>query len=293
MSSPPDGSGVAALVAELDVRRHLRVALVTAVGFSLAVFVLFAYLPGTAYPLPYWGALSFVLAFAVFVLVATALVARAAYRRTLAETGGERRRSPYAAAVVVGAVGWVGVEVALATGTVPPRPVAVLVAALVSTSFLAAALAAVGLWVVVSLSLSHRWRPAPGALGAGIYTTVVVGPAAPCAVGSACPGSPVGLALLVATGDPGVVPAGYATAVIVAGLAIGGSLVTLDAAPPHGFLAGAVAGLAALPVVAASAGDPGLLRTGGPTLPLALGVVGAVGGAATVSLRQWHTGGRG
>jgi hypothetical protein len=203
----PDRPGVAALVAELEVRRHARTALVVGVGVALAVFVLFAYLPGTEGSILYWAGLAFVLASAVFGVIATVLVGREAYRRTLAVNGIEPgRRSPTTLAVVFGLAGWVLVPVAATLAVDAPGPGFRLAVALSTGGFVVLVVGGLGLKLVGALSLTHAWRPPEAVAGAVVYTALLAAPAVGCPSGGPCLGTPDGRP----RGRPvdGAVPAG-------------------------------------------------------------------------------------
>lgn len=284
----PDRPGVAALVAELDVRRHVRVALAVGVAFAILVFVLFAYLPGTDESLLYWASLTFVLAFAVFGLVASVLVGSAVYRRTLAVAGIEPgRRSPSTLAVLVGLLGWVIVPVAATLAVDQPTEGFRLGVALLTSGFVALVVGGLGLKFVGALSVTHRWRPPEAVAGAVVYTVLVAAPAVACPSGGPCLGTPNELVASGAALDPGAVAPAYVIVTLGGGLLVGVGLALRDAAPPHGFFAGAVAAISALPVVAAATGDPAVVRTTALYLPVLLGTVGACGGALVIAARSW------
>jgi hypothetical protein len=178
----PDRPGVAALVAELEVRRHVRTGLLVGGGFAIAVFALFAYLPGTQESLLYWVALTFVLGSAVSGLVTTGLIAQAAYQRTLAvndlESAGP---SSTTLAVVVGLLGWVlvpvaatlafdevtgGLAIALGRTTAPgPAGGLTLLVSVVTGAFAVVTIGGLGVGLVSALSLvrarrrADRWVP--------------------------------------------------------------------------------------------------------------------------------------
>ena len=280
----PDRPGVAALVEELEVRRHVRNGIAVGAAVAAAVFLLFAYLPGTEESLLYWAALSFVLASAVSGLVTTVLVARAAYRRTLSVNGIDPgRRSPTTLAAVFGLLGWVSVSVVAALALERPPAGLRLLVALVTAGFVAVVVGALGLKLVVALSLSHEWRSPEAAAGAAAYTALVAGPAVGCPSGRFCLGTPGGLAGAVVGLDPAAVPAAYAVVALGGGVLVGALLARRGAAPPHGFLAGIVATVSSLPVVAAASGDPAAVRTAALYLPILLGGTCAAGGAVVVA----------
>lgn len=283
----PDRPGVAALVAELEVRRHVRNATVAGVAFALAVFLLFAYLPGTEESLLYWGALAFVLAFAASGLIATVLLGHAAYRRTRAVGDVEPgRRSPTTLAVLVGLLGWVllPVSVTLAFDRVGPG-FELAVATLVG-GFVVLVVGGLGLRLVTALSLTHEWRPRAAAAGAVAYTALVAAPAVGCPSGGPCLGTPEQLVAATLGVDPGAVAPAYAAVALGGGLLLGGVLGARGAAPPHAFFAGCVASVAGLPVVAAASGEPAVVRTTALYLPVVLGSVAAVGGGVVYALRE-------
>lgn len=283
----PDRPGVAALVEELEVRRHARSGLVTGAVVAAVVFLVFAYLPGTEESIVYWAALAVVLATGVAGLVTTVLVARAAYRRTrsVQDVAGSGR-SPATLAVVVGVLGWVLVPVATALLLEAATPGVRLVVALATGGFVALAVGGLGLRLVVALSLTHEWRPGAGLAGAVAYTAVVAVPAVGCPSAMGCLGTPDSLVVAVLGFAPGAVATAYLAVVVVGGLLVGGGLGLYGAAPSHGFAAGVVAAIAALPVVAAASGDPGVVGTTALYLPVLLGAVGAVGGAAALVARS-------
>lgn len=283
----PDRPGVAALVAELDVRRRVRVALVAGAGVALAVFLLFAYLPGTDESLLYWASLAFVLASAVAGLVASVLVAAAAYRRTVAVAGLEPgRRSPTTLAVLVGLAGWVLVPVAAAIAVDRPSAGVRLGVALLTSGFVALVSGGLGVKLAGALSVTHRWRPPAAVAGAVAYTALVAGPAVGCPAGGPCLGTPDELVATAVGLDPGATAPAYALVALGGGLLVGVALALRDAAPPHGFFAGAVAAIATLPVVAAATGDPAAVRTTALYLPLVLGAAGACGSALVLAARS-------
>ncbi|WP_254839830.1 DUF7536 family protein [Natronomonas marina] len=283
----PDRPGVAALAEELEVRRHARSGLLAGAAIAAAVFVIFAYLPGTDESLLYWGALSFVLATAVAGLVTTLLVARAAYRRTLSVNGIDPgRRSPSTLAVLIGLLGWALVPVVATLAVERPSGGFRLLVALVTGGFVALAVGGLGLRVAVALSLSHEWRPREAAAGAVVYTALVAAPAVGCPSGGACLGTPDGLVAAVVGLDPAAVSTVYAAVVLAGGFLVGAALGVRGAAPPHGVVAGVVAAIATLPLVAAASGDPAVVRSTALYLPVLLGTVGGVGGAVVVGIRS-------
>ena len=283
----PDRPGVAALVAELEVRRHVRNAAIAGVAFALAVFLLFAYLPGTDESLLYWGGLTFVLAFAVAGLVATVLLSYAAYRRTLAVNGVDPgRRSPTTLAVVFGLLGWVLVPVAVTLAFDRVGPGFELAVATVTGGFVVLVVGGLGLRLVTALSLSHEWRPLDGAVAAVAYTALVVAPAVGCPSGGPCLGTPERLVAATVGLDLGAVAPAYAALALGGGLLLGVGLGIRGAAPPHGFFAGVVAAVAALPVVAAATDDPAVVRTTALYLPVVLGAVPALGGGVVYAARD-------
>ena len=282
----PDRPGVAALVAELEVRRHVRTAAVAGIGFALVVFLLFAYLPGTDESLLYWASLSFVLAFAVVCLVAVVLVGRAAYRRTLSVNGIEPGgRSPTTVVALIGLLGWVVVPVVATLAVAVPSDAFRLTVALVTSGFVVLFVGSLGVKLVAALSLEHAWRPLDAAVGAVAYTVVVAAPAVGCPSGGACLGTPDQLVAATLALDSSLVAPAYATVVVVGGLLVGFGLGVRGTAPPHGFFAGVVAAMSTLVVVAAATGEPSAVRSTALYLPVLLGTVGAVGGAISVTLR--------
>ena len=281
----PDRPGVAALVAELEVRRHVRNAAIAGAGFALAVFLLFAYAPGTEESLLYWASLAFVLAFAVTGLVATVLLSYAAYRRTLAVSGAEPgRRSPTTLTVVFGLLGWVLVPVAVTLAFDRVTEGFALVVATVTGGFVVLVVGGLGLRLVTALSLSHEWRALDGAVAAAAYTALVAGPAIGCPSGGPCLGTPDRLVAATVGLEFGAVGPAYAAVVLGGGSLLGVVLGLRDAAPPHGFFAGIVAAVAALPVVAAATRDPSVVRVTALYLPVVLGTVAAVGGGVVYAL---------
>jgi hypothetical protein len=279
----PDRPGVAALIAELEVRRHVRTAVIAGIGFAALVFLLFAYLPGTDESLLYWGSLTVVLAFAVGCLVAGVLVGRAAYRRTLSVNGIEPgRRSPTTLAAVLGLLGWVIVPVVATLAVEIPGEGFRLTVALLTSGFVVLVVGSLGLKLVAALSLSHVWRPLDAAVGAVAYTALVALPAVGCPSGGPCLGTPNRLVAAVLALDPTLVSSVYAGGVLVGGLLIGFVLGLRGAAPPHGFFAGVVASMSTLIIVAATTADPTALRSTALYLPILLGTTGALGGAVAV-----------
>lgn len=279
----PDRPGVAALVAELEVRRHARTAIGAGVAFALLVFVLFAYLPGTEESLLYWASLAFVLAFAVAGLVASLLVANAAYRRTLDVGDVDPVRSPTTLAVLVGTVGWVGVPLAATLAVDRPTPGFRLGVALLTAGFVVLVVGGIGLKLVGALSVTHRWRPTAAAVGAVVYTLLIAAPAVACPSGGPCLDTPDRLVAATVGLDPGAVAPAYAAVAVGGGLLVGVGLALRDAAPPHGFFAGVVAAGSSLPIVAAATGDPAVVRTTALYLPIVLGTAGACGGALVIA----------
>jgi len=284
----PDRPGVAALVAELEVRRHVRTAAVAGIGFAALVFLLFAYLPGTDESLLYWASLSFVLAFAVVCLVAVVLVGRAAYRRTLSVNGIEPGgRSPTTVAALLGLLGWVVVPVVATLAVNVPSDAFRLTVALLTGGFVVLFVGGLGIKLVAALSLDHAWRPLDAAIGAAAYTAVVALPAVGCPAGGACLGTPDRLVAATVALDSSLVAPAYAGVVVVGGLLVGVALGLRGAAPSHGFFAGVAAAMSTLVVVAAATGQPSAVRSTALYLPVILGAVGAVGGAvATVGRRK-------
>jgi hypothetical protein len=280
----PDRPGVAALVEELEVRRHARTALVVGVAFAAMVFLLFAYLPGTEESLVFWAGLSFVLAFSVFGLVATVLVGIAAYRRALEVRGREPgRRSPSTLAIVFGLLGWVLVPVAATLAFDAPAEGLRLAVALVTSGFVALTAGGIGLRIIGALTLEHVWRP-PEAIGGAVgYTLVVAAPAVGCPSGGTCLGTPDSLVAATVGLQVGAVTPAYAAVALGGGALVGLALGIRGVSPPHGFFAGAVAALSVLPIVAAASGVPDVVRTTALYLPFVLGTVAAVGNAAGIA----------
>ena len=275
-SDRPERPGVAAVVTELNVERHARIALPIAVAFSALVFLFFAYLPGTDEPLSYWLGLTVVLAFSVFVLLVVALSLRTAYRRVTEETDEAGGRSPTTIALLVGILGWIAVPLVAGLSPAAASPEQHLPVAVLGASFAALAVGALGTKIVVATSVDHDWRPWPAAVGAVVYTVLVAIPS----IGGPVPrlGTPDGLVATIAGGTAAADPV-YLATVGGGGLLVGAWLSLQDAPPSHGFVAGTVAAISVLPIVAAATGDPTAVRTSGFYLPVILGTVGAVGGA--------------
>jgi hypothetical protein len=283
----PDRPGVAAIVAELEVRRHVRTAVVVGVVFALAVFVLFAYLPGTDESLLYWTGLTFVLASAVVGLVATVLVGHAAYRRTLEVNDIDPgRRSPTKLAIAFGLLGWVLVPVVVTLAFERPNEGFRLVVALLTSGFVVLVVGALGLKLTTALSLTHEWRPFDAAVGAVAYTALVAGPALGCPSGGFCLGTPNTLVAATVGVDPAAVAPAYALVALGGGLLVGIALGFRSVTPPNAFFAGIVATVATLPVVAAATGSPETVRSTALYLPILLGGVAALGSAIVVAVRD-------
>lgn len=283
----PDRPRVGALVAELEVKRHVRTALVVGVAFALVVFVLFAYLPGTDESLLFWAGLTFVLASAVAGLVGTVLVGRAAYRRTLEVDGIEPgRRSATTLALVFGLAGWILVPVAATLVFDRPNEGFRLAVALVTSGFVVVVVGSLGLKLVAALSLTHEWRPLDAALASVGYTTLVAVPAVGCPTGGFCLGTPDHVVTASVGLDATAVSPAYALTTVGGAVVVGAALGFRGATPTNGFLPGAVAALSTLPVVAAAAGDPSVVRSTALYLPMVLGLVGAVGCALALVLRR-------
>jgi hypothetical protein len=280
----PDRPGVAALVAELEVRRHARTALAVGVGFAAVVFLLFAYLPGTDESLVFWAGLSFVLAFSVFGLVATVLVGIAAYRRALEIRGREPgRRSPSTLAIVFGLLGWVLVPVVATLAFDVPSESLRLAIALLTSGFVALTVGGIGVRAVGALTLEHVWRPPEALVGAIVYTAVVAAPAVGCPSGGTCLGTPDSLVAATVGLQASAAPPAYAVVALGGGAVIGVGLGLREASPPHGFFAGTVAALSVLPIVAAASGESEVVRSTALYLPVVLGVVATVGNAAGIA----------
>lgn len=280
----PDRPGVTALIAELNVRRHARVAVGVGIGFALLVFVLFAYLPGTDESILYWASLTFVLAFAASVLVAAVLVGQAAYRRTRELNDTEPgTRSATTLAILFGALGWLLVPVIAAVALGRLSPEQQLSVALLSAGFAAVVVGGLGLKLVGALSLSHEWRPQSALVGAIVYTALV---AAPAVAPTARLGTPNELVTAVVGLDPTAVAPTYAAVTLGGGFLLGAALALRSAAPPHGFFAGVVAAVSVLPIVAATTATPEVVRTTGLYLPVLLGTVSAAGGGVVIAARS-------
>ncbi len=281
----PERPGVAALLVELNVRRHVRVSLAIGIAVGVGIFLLFAYLPGAEYPLSYWLALTFVLSFAVFALVASVLVARTAYR-TVRDPTADRSRSPATLAIVLGVAGWALVPLFATIAFGPLSAAERLGVALVVAGSLSAIVSGIGWRLVTSLSLSYAPNRRLAAVGALAYTLLVVGPGVGCLSGGTCFGTPDGLTAAIVGLDPAAVPTAYAVVVLGGGAAVGGALVAAGGAPPHGFLGGIVAAIVSLPIVAAITATPELVRAAGVYLPAVLGTAGAAGGAVVILIRD-------
>lgn len=280
----PDRPGVAALVAELEVRRHARTALAVGIGFAAVVFLLFAYLPGTDESLVFWAGLSFVLAFSVFGLVATVLVGIAAYRRALEVRGREPgRRAPSTLAIVFGLLGWVLVPVAATLAFDVPSKGFRLAIALLTSGFVALTVGGIGVRIVGALTLEHVWRPPEAAVGAIVYTIAVAAPAIGCPSGGFCLGTPDSLVAATVGLQASAAAPTYAVVALGGGAVVGVGLGLRGASPPHGFFAGAVAALSVLPTVAAASASPDIVRMTALYLPVILGTVAAVGNAAGIA----------
>lgn len=279
----PDRPGVAALVSELEIQRHVRTALVTGIAFSLLVFVLFAYIPGTDESLLYWAALTFVLGFAVFGLVATVLVARAAYRRTLDVTGIDPGpRSPTTLAIVFGLLGWILLPVTATLAFDRLTPDLRLVVALLTGGFVVLVVGGLGLKLVAALSLRHEWQPVAAIVSAVLYTGLVAVPAVGCPADGFCLGTPDELAVAILSFDTTLVAPAYAVTALLGGAIVGFGVGLRGAGPAHGFFGGVVATASTLPVVAAATGDPEIVRTTALYLPVILGAAGTFGGAVAL-----------
>lgn len=288
----PDRPGVAALLAELEVRRHLRTALAFGVGFALLVFVLFPYLPGTDESLLFWAGLTFVLASAVAGLVGTVLVGRAAYRSTLdvndIESG---RRSATTFALVFGLAGWILVPVTATLVFDRPTQGFRLAVALVTSGFVVLVVGSIGLKLVAALSLTHEWQPLDAALASVGYTMLLAIPAVGCPTGGFCLGTPDQVVAATVGLDATAVSFAYALVAVGGVLAVGAVLGVRGATPTNGFLPGVVATLSTLPVVAAAAGDPSVVRSTALYLPIVLGLVGAFGSVLALVVRRRVPGG--
>lgn len=283
----PDRPGVAVLLAELEVRRHVRTALAVGVGFALVVFVLFAYLPGTDESLVFWAGLTFVLASSVAGLVGTILVARAAYRRTLDVNGIEPgRRSSTTLAFLFGLAGWVLVPVSVTLVFDRPNEGLRLAVALVTSGFVVLVVGSLGLKLVGALSLTHTWRPRETSVAGVFLTAVVALPAVGCPTGGLCLGTPDQLVAATFGFDASAVSPAYGLLTLGGALVLGAALGGRGATPPNGFLPGVVAVLSTLPIVAAASGDPSVVRSTAFSLPMVLGGVGAVGCALALVVRR-------
>lgn len=277
---------MAALIEELEVRRHARHGLATGVAVALLVFLLFAYLPGTEETLWYWAALSFVLASAVAGLVTTVLVARAAVRRTRSVHDIERQRSPATLSVLVGLVGWLAVPVAAAVLLDRPGAGVRLVVALATGSFVGLAVGGLAVRLAEALSITHAWRPRAAAAGAVAYTAVLAAPAAGCPAGGSCLDTPDRLVAAVVGLDPGAVAPSYVAVVATGGLAVGAAIGLRGATPANAVASGGVAAVATLPIAAATAGDPDTVRTTALYLPVLAGGLAGIGAAAVLAARS-------
>jgi hypothetical protein len=286
----PDRPGVAALLDELEVRRHARSGVATGVGVAAVVFLVFAYLPGTAESLWYWAGLSVVLATGLAALVTTVLVARAALQRTRAVHDIERdRRSPATRAFLVGLGGWLVVSVAATLLLDRPDAGLRLVVAALAGGFLAVATGGLAVRVAVALSISHVWRPRAVAAAAVGDTAVLAAPAVGCPSGGPCLDTPDRLVAAVAALDPTGVAAAYLAVVVVGSLAVGAALGWRGASPPNAVAAGGIAAVAMLPLTAAAAGGPGVIRTTAVYLPVVTGTVSAIGAAAALAASSPRT----
>lgn len=283
----PDRPGVAALVAELEVRRHVRTALAVGVAFALVVFVVFAYLPGTDESLLFWVGLTVVLASAVAGLVGTVLVARAAYRRTLEVHGIEpSRRSATTLAFGFGLAGWVLVPVAATLVFARPSEGLRLAVALVTSGFVVLVVGSIGIKLVAALSLTHEWRPLDATVASVGYTTLVALPAVGCPAGGFCLGTPNQVVAATVGFDATAISPAYALVTVGGALVVGGVLGIRGATPTNGFLPGAVAALSTLPVVAAATGEPSVVRSTALYLPMVVGLAGAFGCGLALVVRR-------
>jgi len=280
----PDRPGIAALLDELEVRRHACRGVATGFGVAAVVFLVFAYLPGTEESLWYWAGLSVVLATGLAALVTTVLVARAALQRTRAVHDVERdRRPPATRAFLVGVGGWLVVSVAATLILDRPDAGIRLVVAALAGGFLALATGGLAVRVAVALSISHDWRPRAVAAAAVVHTAVLAAPAVGCPSGGPCLDTPNRLVAAVTGLDPSGLAAGYLAVVVVGGLAVGAALGWRGLSPPNAVAAGGIAAVAMLPLAAAAAGDPGVIRTTAVYLPVLAGTVSGIGAAAALA----------
>jgi len=274
---------VAALVAELEVRRHARTGLAVGVVVAVAVFGLFAYLPGTEESLLFWAALAFVLASAVAGLVTTVLVARAAVRRTWAVHDVEPRRSPATVAVLVGLLGWVAVPVVSTLVIERPGAGVELLFALATGGFVSLVTGGLTVRAAAAFSVTHTWRPRATAVAAVAETGLLAAPAVGCPSGGPCLDTPDRLVAAVVALDPAAVAVSYAMVVAVGGLAVGVRLGVRGITPSNAVAAGVVAAIATLPLAAAASGDPAAVRTTALYLPVLTGGLSGIGAAAALA----------
>lgn len=273
----PERPGVAAIVAELDVRRHALTALAVALIISAVVFLRYVYLPGTEEPVAFWFGLSFVLAFGVFVLVLVGLVARTAYRRTRsADDSAGSGFSPTSIALLVALAGWIGIPVFLTIvsaadpTTLDELPILHLVWASSGTLVVGS----VGIRLVSVFSVDHRWHLGDATLASITYSAVVFVPS----VGDPLPrlGTPDSLVASPFHVAVGVDPL-YAITVLGGGVVIGAILALGGVPASHAVVAGTVATVSTLPIVAATTTDSSTVRTTSLFLPVVLGSAGLLG----------------
>ncbi len=282
----PESVEMTPIATDLNVRRHLRRAVATGITVAFAVFVVFAYLPGTDESLLYWGGLAVVLAFAISGLVATVLILHAVYRQTQRATAldRDRRPSPPMLAVVSGLVGWIAIPV-LATIVVEQPTTAVrLGVALLTGEAIILVVGGLGIRFTEALTLDHTWRPRAALLAAITYTVILAAPAVGCGSNGLCLGTPDRLVAAVLGVNSGLAPLAYLVISLGVGIGIGSGLAVRDVSPSHGFFAGSIAAASTLPLVAATSTDPGVVRTTALYLPLLLGTISAVAGAVVFRL---------
>lgn len=236
----------------------------------------------------YWLGLTFVLAFAVFVLVLVGLVARTAYRRTREDhptDGGGL--SPPTIGFVVGLMGWIAVPVFLAigTGTESTSLVGHHVVLLVQGFFGAILVGSVGVHVAAAVSIHHRWYPGEAAIASIAYSAVLFIPS----IGGPIPrlGTPHELLAPLLGAGIAIDPL-YAVSVLGGGFAIGAILSFRGIPASHSVVAGTVAAVAVLPIVAATSGESNIVRMSSIYLPIVLGSVG-VFGAGVVRMGRFFT----
>jgi hypothetical protein len=281
---PPDRPGVAALLETLEVRRRARTGLATGIVGAALVFVLFAYLPGTDESLVYWAALSVVLASALAGLVTTALVARAAIRRTRRINGiSPGRRSPATYAFAFGLVGWIVVSIASTILLDRPTAGLRLGVAILGGGFVALATGGFVVRLAVALSATHEWRPRAVGAAAVADTAVLAAPSVGCPSGGQCLDTPPRLIGAVVGLDPTGVSTAYVVVVVIGGLTVGAAIGWRDVSPPNAVAAGGVAAVGTLPLAAAATSDPAAVRTTALYLPVLTGTLSWVGATAALA----------